>query len=166
MSRKFLVILPKTVQSCTAASNAISRDSHSKIETVHIFVRTEAPGSPNLFLEQKSPTSIQAHWVLPPNLVEGHGFTVSFSGGSSGAVHISNRIYANNHIFTGLRNGANYTMTIVVTPADPDELPSSPTFSNLRPLGRIYLIMHEGWIFCYDMVSISNASEGAASVWL
>ena len=97
-----------------------------------------AETSPILFIEQESPTSIQARWVLPTDVnSREYGYRLNYIGGSNGSVDIEGR-YTNNHIITGLKNGANYTMFIVtIVTSDSVTLPSSPVESNLLPLGML-----------------------------
>ena len=105
---------------------------------------TVAPVSPNVFIEQLGATSLMAHWVRPPiHLNEEHGYRVTYSGGSSGSIHIPNR-FADNHLFTGLRNGANYTVTVITTSTDSNTLPSPVATSNLLQMGlQIHTYVYE-----------------------
>ena len=93
-----------------------------------------ASASPNLFIEQITPTTIQAHWIVPPKISNENGFRIIYRGGSSGYVDVDDA-FVTNTVITGFKNGANYTMSIVTTSNDPSTLPSTETESNFIQLG-------------------------------
>ena len=97
---------------------------------------TEEPATLKFFIEQTAPTSIMVQWVSP-YLHDETGFRITYNdtGGSSGSVDIPDRD-TDNHLFTGLKNGANYTMFIATTSTDPNTLPSLKTQSNLLQMRK------------------------------
>ena len=59
-------------------------------------------------------TSVQVTWSQPAPLGDTAGYRISYSGGSSGSVDVSNG-FIDNYLLTGLENGASYTISIVGT---------------------------------------------------
>ena len=101
--------------------------------TEYYFFHVESAEPPCLSIRQIGPTSIQAEWTPSIYLTDDDGFQLSYTGGSSGSVHIENH-NTNSHIFTGLKNEANYTMTIYTT--NEYNIPSRETVSNLLHMGK------------------------------
>ena len=63
---------------------------------------------------QDGPTSITVTWT-PPDPLDGiTGYTISFTGGSSGSETVSDG-NTMSHTLTGLTNGLTYTISIVAT---------------------------------------------------
>ena len=92
-------------------------------------------GSPppvHFVIEQISPTTIRAQWVVQ---FEGT-VTITYIGGSRGSVAIFDTLTTET-LITGLKNGANYTMSIVVLETTLDNFPSRPIVSNVLQLGII-----------------------------
>ena len=63
---------------------------------------------------QEGPTSIRVSWSPPTPLGDTTGYTIYYSGGSSGSVDISGGS-TNSYLQTGLQNGESYTISIVAT---------------------------------------------------
>ena len=63
---------------------------------------------------QEGPTSVQVSWSPPVPLGDTTGYRISYSGGSSGSVAVSDDSI-HNYLLTGLQNGASYTISIVGT---------------------------------------------------
>ena len=61
---------------------------------------------------QEGPTSIRISWSPPSLQGDTSGYRVSYNGGSSGSVDVSGW-YTDNHLLTGLLNGAMYSISIV-----------------------------------------------------
>ena len=74
---------------------------------------------------QSGPTSITVTWT-PSNPLDGiTGYTISFTGGSSGSVAVSGG-NTMSHTLTGLTNGQTYTISIVSTTNELNGLSSPP----------------------------------------
>ena len=63
---------------------------------------------------QEGLTSVQVSWSPPSPLEDTTGYRISYSGGSSGSVDVSDGS-TSTHTLTGLLNGASYTISIVGT---------------------------------------------------
>ena len=63
---------------------------------------------------QEGPTGIRVSWTSPTPLGDTTGYRIHYSGGSSGSVDVSGGS-TDNHLLTGLQNGASYTISIVGT---------------------------------------------------
>ena len=63
---------------------------------------------------QEGLTSVRVSWSPPSPLGDTTGYRISYSGGSSGSVDVSDGS-TNIHTLTGLENGASYTISIVGT---------------------------------------------------
>ena len=63
---------------------------------------------------QEGPTSVRVSWSPPTPLGDTTGYRISYSGGSSGSVDVSDGS-TDNHTLTGLVNGASYNISIVGT---------------------------------------------------
>ena len=63
---------------------------------------------------QEGPTSIRVSWSPPTPLGDTTGYRISYSGGSSGSVDVSDGS-TDNYPLTGLQSGASYTISIVGT---------------------------------------------------
>ena len=63
---------------------------------------------------QEDSTGIRVSWSPPRPVGDTTGYRIYFSGGSSGSVDVSGTS-SDNHLLTGLQNGANYTILIVGT---------------------------------------------------
>ena len=61
---------------------------------------------------QEGPTNIRVSWSPPTPLRDTTGYRISYSGGSSGSVDVSDGS-TSTHTLTGLVNGASYTISIV-----------------------------------------------------
>ena len=61
---------------------------------------------------QEGTTSIRVSWSPPTPLGDTTGYRISYSGGSSGSVHVSDGS-TSTHTLTGLENGASYNISIV-----------------------------------------------------
>ena len=66
----------------------------------------------NVTAVQEFSTSVRVSWSPPIPLGDTTGYRISYSGGSSGSVYISNGS-TNNYLLTGFVNGASYTISIV-----------------------------------------------------
>ena len=65
---------------------------------------------------QEGPTSVRVSWSPPTPLGDttGYRIRISYSGGSSGSVDVSDGS-TSTHTLTGLENGASYTISMVGT---------------------------------------------------
>ena len=63
---------------------------------------------------QEGPTSVRVSWSPPTPLGDTTGYRISYSGGSSGSVDVSDGS-TSTHTLTGLENGASYTISMVGT---------------------------------------------------
>ena len=63
---------------------------------------------------QEDPTSVRVSWSPPSPLGDTTGYRISYSGGSSGSVDVSDGS-TDNYLLTGLVNGTSYTISIVGT---------------------------------------------------
>ena len=68
----------------------------------------------NLMAVQEGPTSVRVSWGPPTPLGDTTGYRISYSGGSSGSVDVSDGS-TDNYLLTGLHNGASYTISIMGT---------------------------------------------------
>ena len=68
----------------------------------------------NLMAVQEGPTSVRVSWSPPSPLGDTTGYRISYSGGSSGSVDVSDGS-TSTHTLTGLENGASYNISIVGT---------------------------------------------------
>ena len=86
---------------------------------------------------QEGPTGIRVSWTPPTPLGDTTGYRIYYSGGSSGSVDVSSGS-TDNHLLTGLQNGASYTISIVGTSehffSDRVDYPNSITLSELLQL--------------------------------
>ena len=80
----------------------------------YIWVFSVASVPSNLMAVQEGLTNVSVSWSPPSPLRDTTGYRISYSGGSSGSVNISNGS-ADNYLLTGLVNGASYTISIVGT---------------------------------------------------
>ena len=60
---------------------------------------------------QEGPTSVRLSWSPPSPLGDTTGYRISYSGGSSGSVDVSDAS-TNNYLLTALQNGVSYTISI------------------------------------------------------
>ena len=67
----------------------------------------------DLMVVQEGPTSVRLSWSSTP-LGDTTGYRISYSGGSSGSVDVSDGS-TNNYLLTGFQNGASYTISIMGT---------------------------------------------------
>ena len=98
-----------------------------------ISVLLPAASAPtNLMAVQEGPTGIRVSWTPPTPLGDTTGYRIYYSGGSSGSVDVSGGS-TDNHLLTGLQNGASYTISIVGTSehffSDRVDYPNSITLS-------------------------------------
>ena len=63
---------------------------------------------------QEGTTSVRVSWSPPSPLGDTTGYRISYSGGSSGSVDVSDGS-TNTHTLAGLVNGASYTISILGT---------------------------------------------------
>ena len=63
---------------------------------------------------QEDPTSVRVSWSPPTPLGDTTGYRISYSGGSSGSVDVSD-VSTKNYLLTGLQNETSYTVSIVGT---------------------------------------------------
>ena len=63
---------------------------------------------------QEGLTSVRVSWSPPSPPGDTTGYMISYSGGSSGSVDVSDGS-TSTHTLTGLANGASYTISIVGT---------------------------------------------------
>ena len=63
---------------------------------------------------QEGLTSVQVSWSPPTPLGDTTGYRISYSGGSSGSVDVSDGS-TDNYLLSGLQNGASYTISIMGT---------------------------------------------------
>ena len=63
---------------------------------------------------QEGPTSVRVSWSPPSPLGDTTGYRISYSGGSSGSVDVSDDS-TDNYLLTGLQNGVSYTISTVGT---------------------------------------------------
>ena len=63
---------------------------------------------------QEGPTNVRVSWSPPAPLGDTTGYRISYSGGSSGSVDVSDGSIEN-YLLTGLQNGVSYTISIVST---------------------------------------------------
>ena len=73
---------------------------------------TSAPS--NLTGVQEGLTNVRVSWSPPTPLGDTTGYRISYSGGSSDSVDVSDGSI-NTHTLTGLENGASYNISIVGT---------------------------------------------------
>ena len=78
------------------------------------FYSPVASAPSNLVAVQEGLTSVRVSWSPPSLLGDTTGYRISYSGGSSGSVDVSDGS-TNTHTLTGLVNGASYTISIVGT---------------------------------------------------
>ena len=91
----------------------------------------------NLMAVQEGSTGIRVSWTPPTPLGDTTGYRIYYSGGSSGSVDVSGGS-SDDHLLTGLRNGASYTISIVGTSehffSDRVDYPSSIPLSEFLQL--------------------------------
>ena len=63
---------------------------------------------------QEGLTSVRVSWSPPSPLGDTTGYRISYSGGSSGSVDVSDGS-TDNYLLTRLQNGASYTISIMGT---------------------------------------------------
>ena len=78
------------------------------------FLSPVASAPTNLMAVQEGLTNVRVSWSPPTPLGDTTGYRISYSGGSSGSVDVSDGS-TNIHTLTGLMNGASYTISIVGT---------------------------------------------------
>ena len=61
---------------------------------------------------QEGSTSIRVSWSPPTPLGDTTGYSIFYSGGSSGSVYVSDGS-TDNYLLTGLQNGDSYNISIV-----------------------------------------------------
>ena len=80
----------------------------------------------NLMAVQECPTSIRVSWSPPTPLGDTTGYRIYYSGGSSGSEDVSDGS-TDNYLLTGLKNGENYTISIVTLATISSQLLPSDT---------------------------------------
>ena len=81
---------------------------------VYVHSSSVASAPTNLMAVQEGPTGIRVSWTPPNPLGDTTGYRIYYSGGSSGSVNVSGGS-TDNHLLSGLQNGASYTISIVGT---------------------------------------------------
>ena len=89
--------------------------------SIDLLLPPVASAPTNLTAVQEGPTGIRVSWTPPTPLGDTTGYRIYYSGGSSGSANVSGGS-TDNHLLTGLQNGASYTISIVGTS---DHLPSA-----------------------------------------
>ena len=113
-----------------------------------------APEPRCLFIEQTGPTSIQAYWVIPRHSSGSNSYRITYRGGSSGYVNIDDGL-TSSVVITGLKNGANYTMSIITISPVSDHLPSIQTESNFLQLG-MYILQFSAIVYTHYCMNITQ----------
>jgi len=101
----------------------------------YLFLFPPVASAPtNLTAVQEGPTGIRVQWSPPTPQGDTTGYRIYYSGGSSGSVDVSGGS-ADNHLLTGLQNGASYNISIVATSdhffSNHVEYPNTITLSEL-----------------------------------
>ena len=95
----------------------------------------------SLMAVQEGLTGIRVSWTPPTPLGDTTGYRIYYSGGSSGSVDVSGGS-TDNHLLTGLQNGASYTISIVGTSehffSDRVDYPNSITLSEFLQLASVF----------------------------
>jgi len=78
------------------------------------FYTTAASAPTNLMAVQEGPTGIRFFWTPPTPLRFTSGYRISFSGGSSGIMHVNGGA-TDNYLLTGLQNRNGYSLSIMGT---------------------------------------------------
>ena len=88
---------------------------------------------------QEGPTSIRVSWTPPSPPGDTTGYSIYYSGnGSSSSVSVNSHL-TDNHLLTGLQNGATYTISIVGTS---EHLPSDRVkYQNNILLSELFQLM-------------------------
>jgi len=79
-----------------------------------MYYTTAASAPTNLMAVQKGPTGIRVFWTPPTPLRFTSGYRISYSGGSSGSVHV-NGSATDNYLLNGLQNRKHYSLSIMGT---------------------------------------------------
>ena len=79
-----------------------------------LIIPPVASAPTNLMAVQEGPPSIRVSWSPPTPLGDTTGYSIYYSGGSSGSVNVSDG-FTDNYTLTGLQNGESYTISIVAT---------------------------------------------------
>ena len=82
--------------------------------SIHTVLPPVASAPSNLMAVQEDPTSVRVSWSPPTPLGDTTGYRISYSGGSSGSVDVSDGS-TNNYLLPGLQNETSYTISIVGT---------------------------------------------------
>ena len=82
--------------------------------TYDFSISAVASAPSNLMAVQEGLTSVRVSWSPPTPLGDTTGYRISYSGGSSGSVDVSDGS-TDNYLLTGLQGGASYTTSIVGT---------------------------------------------------
>jgi len=94
---------------------------------------------------QEGRTSIRLSWS-PPTQGDTTGYTISYSGGSSGSVDVSGGS-TNSYLLTGLVMGASYTISIVGTSdhfcSDSVMFPNISELLQWRVMGAYVLVISQ-----------------------
>ena len=98
---------------------------------MHFFTPIGTRAPTNVAARQTNPTSILVEWTPSSDAT---GYTISYSGGSSGSETVSGGD-TNSYTLTGLTNGQTYTISIVATYAN---LPSQVVTADMAVgLGKV-----------------------------
>ena len=95
----------------------------------------------NLMVIQEGVTSARVSWSPPSPLGDTTGYRISYSGGSSGSVDVSDGS-TDNYLLTGLHNGASYTISIMGTSQHffSDRLEQELTIGKIIILPRMFVL--------------------------
>ena len=81
---------------------------------IHTVLPPVALAPRNLIAVQEGLSSVRVSWNPPTSLGDTTGYRISYSGGSSGSVDISDGL-TSTHTLTGLQNEDSYTISVVGT---------------------------------------------------
>ena len=114
----------------------------SSLQMAISFLPPVASAPTNLMAVQEGSTGIRVSWTPPTPLGDTTGYRIYYSGGGSDIVDVSGGSI-DNHLLTGLQNGASYTISIVGTsehlPSDHVDFPTSIPLSEFLQCVSTYL---------------------------
>ena len=110
------------------------------MHTQHTHTHTHGPHAvasapSNLMAVQEGPTSVRVSWSPPSPLGDTTGYRISYSGGSSGSVDVSDGS-TDNYLLTDIETATSPTVSIAGTS---DHLPSQPLSTELGKCKREHL---------------------------
>ena len=113
---------------------------------------------------QEGPTSVRVSWTPPTSLRNTTGYRIYYNNGSSGSVDTSGGL-TDNHLLTGLQNGASYTISIVGTSehffSDSLDYPNSIPLSELLNSYVLHFSLYSTW--SVPGMPIANVSSATAT---